>query len=198
MPARPKNVISPTSRAVIGRRGLWGIRKACMLRCTTKAGRNLDICPAPRLMTNAISIAAAVICLAGCHHSADQLHRVGPISTFVPGFQFRGEARLQGMVGLKATCIVIIDDDGHAFVPIWSAEAELDRDDQGWFVRDRLSGEILRPGDHAVGAGGILVDPNGVGWSRADVDAVAAPDVPEECGPGIVSFHSFRRQNRAD
>lgn len=142
-------------------------------------------------MLRATAIATTALCLLGCQHSPKQIAEVAPLAKFVPKFLFRGSARLGGTIGIYATCIVLIEDDGHRSVPIWTAAARLERDGEGWLIRDLTSGEVLRPGDRVVGGGGVLIGRDGSGWSRSQVNAVVDPDIPENCGGGVVSFHSF-------
>ena len=126
---------------------------------------------------------------------------MAPLSSFVPAIRFGGEARVSGTVGIRAGCVVIIDEVGRVFVPIWRPWVRLERDRHGWFVRDGRSGVVLRPGDRTVGAGGYLIEPDGGhgNWrTRTRVNAFVTPDIPAECGPGVISFHSFERRDRSD
>ena len=147
-----------------------------------------------RLATGA-AVAVAMISVAGCQPMARQAPGLAPLATFVPQFHFRGSARLGGTIGVAADCLVLVQADGTRYVPIWTQAARLERDRKGWLVRDLGSGEVVRPGDRFIGAGGVLIETNGVGWPRSQVNDVVEPDIPERCGPGVISFHSFRRQD---
>lgn len=150
------------------------------------------------MILKAAAIALAVTGLAGCQSLPRPAPGIAPLAKFVPGFRFRGSARLGGTLGFDAGCLVLVQADGTRYVPIWTEAARLERDREGWLVRDVGSGEIVRPGDRAIGAGGVLIETNGVGWSRSQVNDLVEPDIPERCGPGVISFHSFRRRNGAD
>ena len=130
--------------------------------------------------------------VAGCESIARRASAPVPLTTFVPEFNFRGEARLGGVIGIDAGCLVLVQDDGDRYTPIWS-DARLERDDHGWLIRDVHSGEIVRPGDRVIGAGGVLIETGGAGWSRAKVNDLVEPDIPGRCSFGVISFHSFRR-----
>ena len=144
------------------------------------------------------ALACASLCAGAAPPADGSAAEVEPLSRFVPGFRFRGQARLSGTVGVRAGCIVIVDEGGQHFVPIWSPEVELGRDERGWLVRDTRTGQVLRRGDRAVAGGGVFVEPDGTGWKRAQINAMAEPDVPKRCGPGIRSFHAFERQEEAE
>jgi hypothetical protein len=145
-----------------------------------------------------IAIVSATVSIAGCQPLSRPAPGIAPLAKFVPQFRFRGSARLGGTIGIHADCVVLIQNDGTWYVPIWPQAARLERDREGWLVRDGGSDEVVRPGDRVVGAGGVLIETNGVGWSRSRVDDVVEPDILARCGTGIASFHSFRRQNEQD
>lgn len=148
------------------------------------------------LKTAAIAFAIAGVAIAGCQSTRKPVLASIPLLTFVPEFNFRGSARLGGVIGIDGGCLVLVQGDGGRYTPIWS-EARLERDENGWLVRDVESGEVVRPGDHVIGSGGVLIETSGAGWSRARVNDLVEPDLPERCRFGVISFHSFRRESAA-
>jgi hypothetical protein len=122
-------------------------------------------------------------------------------------------AQLFGKLAVRHNCLALDvlrrqagDDDTPTFL-VWQPEAHIGRDARGIYVRDDMTGAVIRPGDRVVGGGGGIGSdmpsarggqdfaadkPGNVPRDRAWVNAQVTPDLPPACRGHYVAFHSFR------
>jgi len=133
--------------------------------------------------------------VAGCMSpSTNREHRQTPV---FPRMIFDPDilttARLAGTLEQRGKCLVIATDDGKLVTPYWPKQSTLGKDNKGYFVKDTMSGEIIRVGDFIEGGGGLAFQ-KGYGAERLKkINALVKPDIPFECSDNIVSFHSYRK-----
>ncbi|MBD3775180.1 MAG: hypothetical protein IE921_16545, partial [Rhodobacteraceae bacterium] len=86
-----------------------------------------------------------------------------------------GQAEIELLAGLDARlarrgpCLGIVprgDPDGEFTTIVWPANARLDQDEQGWFVRNAANGTVLRIGSRIRGGGGHIGELSGEALRR--------------------------------
>lgn len=144
----------------------------------------------------------------------------------LPQFDVESDIRMTGLLfgrlAVRSGCLMILppkrqNDAGAAgVIPIWPKEASVGRDAQGVYVRDDISGIVIRPGDRISGGGGFIASSTpppkdgGLGRTaspaagdevvrdRAWLNRQITPNLPASCAGDYATFYDFRLTPKGD